>query len=211
KLARPGASPSASAGPGGDPVPPRVLVLMSSARSWKPSGSDEVVEDAKKKSVLGRYLPFVFNFLSATSDGALIDVFEDDDGAFKYDIPMRAFPIAADQLGHFFAFVEPSFRTFDFYQGMVDAEELIAGHVAPGTSAIPFVHAETFECFREYRRLARAASNSSVPALGPACTSVDANLGALLQASALRRQTAKSGDDDLQTFVAALQTYKFRY
>jgi len=148
--------------------------------------------------------------LSTASDGALIDVFEDDGGGLKYDIPMRGFPIAADQLGHFFAFIEPSFRTFDFYQGMIDAEELISGQVAPGLSIIPFKNGGDLECFRDYRRRARAA-HDSVPPLGALCASTDANLTALLQASARRKLTVKAGDDDLQEFVSALKIYHYKY
>jgi hypothetical protein len=196
---------------GAPPPPrPRVLLLMSSALSWKRSGVGQPTESAEKKSVLGRYLPFIFNFLSTTSDGALIDVFEDDPGTFTYDIPMRPFPVAADPLGHFFAFAEPSFRRFDFYQGMIDAEELYSGRVLPGKSPIPFKNDAVLECFRSYRRQAREAA-SSVPSPGPACAGVDGRLTALLQASAERRITVSQGDDDFEQFTAALLKYDFKY
>jgi hypothetical protein len=191
---------------------PRILLLMSSAQSWKKS-VEHPSEDTANESVLGRYLPFVFNFLSTASDGSLIDVFEDDAGTFKYDIPMRPFPVAADPLGHFFAFAEPSFRTFDFYMGMVDAEELISGRVSLGKSQIPFEPGKdvTLECFRDYRRSARLAARGTVPKPGEACRQVDTNLTALLQASADRRWNVQPDDDDLEQFTAALKKYHFHY
>ena len=58
----------------------RILLLMSSAQSWK-APALSIGKPMEKKSILSRYLPFVFNFLNATSDGALVDVFED---GFRY-------------------------------------------------------------------------------------------------------------------------------
>lgn len=206
--ANPGATPApASEAPA--PLRPRVLLLMSNAQSWKPS-QDQGAEGTDQESVFGRYLPFVFNFLNTTSDGALIDVFEDDNGLSTYDIPMRPFPIAANPLGHFFAFVEPSFRRFDFYQGMVDAEELISGHVADGESSVPFQNDSVLECFRAYRRSLRKA-RGTVPGLPKECAAVDSHLGALLLASADRRLAVSAGDDDFETFTAALKKRGFKY
>jgi predicted acylesterase/phospholipase RssA len=200
----PAAAPDAPA-----PPRPRVLLLMSNAQSWKPP---EVQRDdgPDQQSLFGRYLPFVFNFLNTTSDGALIDVFEDDGGTSTYDIPMRPFPIAADPLGHFFAFVEPSFRRFDFYQGMVDAEELISGHVAEGKSSVPFENDAVLECFRAYRRSLRKA-HRTVPGLPVECAAVDGHLGPLLLASADRWVSVSPGDDDLEAFTAALEKRGFKY
>jgi predicted acylesterase/phospholipase RssA len=203
-----GAAP-APASDSGPPARPRVLLLMSNAQSWKPSAG-QPADGPDQQSVFGRYLPFVFNFLNTTSDGSLIDVFEDDNGLSTYDIPMRPFPIAADPLGHFFAFVEPSFRRFDFYQGMVDAEELISGHVEAGKSAVPFQNDAVLECFRAYRRSLRKA-NRTVPGLPGECAAVDGHLGPLLLASADRWLSVSPGDDDLETFTAALKKRNFKY
>jgi hypothetical protein len=209
RIAQKLSKPAAASREGSTDTPrPRVLLLMSNAQSWKKS--QEQLTDASQKSVLGRYLPFVFNFLSTASDGALIDVFEDDNGKFTYDIPMRPFPIAADPLGHFFAFAEPSFRRFDFYQGMLDAEELIYGRVQPGRSLVPFSNDAVLECFRSYRRQAREA-NLTVPSPGPSCNGIDAHLTALLQASAYRRANVQPDDDDLEKFTEALYEYDFKY
>jgi predicted acylesterase/phospholipase RssA len=198
--------------PAADALPaprPRVLLLMSNAQSWKPSDG-QPADGPDQQSVFGRYLPFVFNFLNTTSDGALIDVFEDDTGLSTYDIPMRPFPIAADPLGHFFAFVEPSFRRFDFYQGMVDAEELISGRVAEGKSSVPFQSDAVLECFRAYRRSLRKA-HRTVPGLPAECAAVDSHLGPLLLASADRWLSVSAGDDDFEAFTAALKRRGFKY
>ncbi|HMF40294.1 MAG TPA: patatin-like phospholipase family protein [Polyangia bacterium] len=129
------------------------------------------------------------------------------------EVPARGMPVAGQFLAHFGAFLERDFRIFDFYQGVVDAQEHAEKHLLLNPALVT-VASPIFVCFRDYRKLtAAAAPEADPPALPASCVGVAPNLRALLRASARVRQSAwrAPADDEFAVFLAALHDEQFHY
>jgi predicted acylesterase/phospholipase RssA len=173
------------------------------------------------KSIFAEYGPFLVDFINGASDNELVRSLEEDP---QREIPGRGAPVAGEQMAHFFAFVEEDFRRFDFYQGMVDAFHHVKNHPLftdskAETREMP-IRSAMFECFLDYRQLLTAqVPQSAPPALPATCQSpgFDANIGALLKASAALRswdwrgRPRAEGPEEMEVFANALETYGFRY
>jgi predicted acylesterase/phospholipase RssA len=129
------------------------------------------------------------------------------------EVPARGMPVAGQFLAHFGAFLEEDFRIFDFYQGVVDAQENAEKHLLLNPALAP-VESPIFTCFRAYRTLTDASGpEADPPALPAACGEVSPNLKALLLASVRVRQSAwrTPAQDEFTVFLAALHGEGFRY
>ena len=90
-------------------------------------------------------------------------------------------PVAGQFLAHFGAFLERDFRVFDFYEGVVDAQEHAEQHLLLNPAIAP-LKSPVFACFREYRTLTEASQpDADPPALPASCSGVPQNLRALLR------------------------------
>jgi len=129
------------------------------------------------------------------------------------EVPARGMPVAGQFLAHFGAFLERDFRVFDFYQGVVDAQDHAEKHLLLNP-ALAKVDSPVFTCFRDYRKATeKAGPEADPPALPASCAGVAPNLRALLRASARVRQSAwrTPADDEFQVFLTALRDERFHY
>jgi predicted acylesterase/phospholipase RssA len=129
------------------------------------------------------------------------------------EVPARGMPVAGQFLAHFGAFLERDFRVFDFYQGVVDAQEHAERHLLLNPAIAP-VQSPLFACFREYRTATEASQpDADPPALPASCGAVPQNLRALLRASARVRQSAWAtpNQDEFDVFLTALHDENFHY
>ena len=129
------------------------------------------------------------------------------------EVPARGMPVAGQFLAHFGAFLERDFRVFDFYEGVVDAQEHAEQHLLMNPAIAP-VKSPVFACFREYRTLTKASRpEADPPALPASCGGVPQNLRALLRASARVRQSAWAtpNQDEFVVFLTALHDENFHY
>jgi predicted acylesterase/phospholipase RssA len=130
------------------------------------------------------------------------------------EVPARGMPVAGQFLAHFGAFLERDFRIFDFYQGILDAQDHAERHLLLNPAIAP-VTSPLYACFRAYRTLTDArAPEGDPPPLPSVCDGVPQNLRALLRASARVRQNAWSSapdPDELGVFLTALHDESFRY
>jgi predicted acylesterase/phospholipase RssA len=129
------------------------------------------------------------------------------------EVPARGMPVAGQFLAHFGAFLEEDFRIFDFYQGVIDAQEHAEKHLLLNPELAP-VKTPELTCFRAYRALTEASAPvAEPPALPAACNDVRPNLRALLRASARVRQSVWTGssEDEFIVFLNALHDERFHY
>jgi hypothetical protein len=128
-------------------------------------------------------------------------------------VPARGMPVAGQFLAHFGAFLERDFRVFDFYEGVVDAQEHAEKNLLLNPAIAP-VKSPVLACFRAYRTLTEASRpEADPPPLPASCGGVPQNLRALLRASARVRQSAWAtpAEDEFVVFLTALHDENFRY
>jgi hypothetical protein len=98
----------------------------------------------------GHFLKYLFtefsNILNATMKNELYALLEDDDKIGQHIRPTKNYsPQMSVSMFHFFGFVQKSFRLFDFYLGMYDAERFMRTLPKSGVAKYPII-----KCYSTY-------------------------------------------------------------
>ncbi len=203
---------------------------------------DPVKRNARATSPIGTYVNWFEDLLATGADAQLVHTAEQNSfvrqegGANQLPrlvVPQRYLPIAGEQLGHFFAFLDRDLRVFDFVVGMADArvhlgslegvdrediENVMTALTQAGTADST---AKKFQCMWDFYDkvvlpVGRDAPRDDKFARPAPCADVDAPFFSLLKASWSQRAwtqdpAAFSETDTFAHYLSALRQAKYAF